>query len=168
MDIQNAINSINWTFSSWDLFVIIVLVAGVFLYNTNLGRDRVFIVLISGYISLALVSKFSLAREVLGIQLDGSFVNSTAVFIGGIILLFFVFLNSSFTSVFDRGPRGSWFQTAVVSFLQIGFMISVIVSFLSPEETAALSNFIKFFFIENQAQFIWLVSPLLAIMIFKR
>ena len=167
MDIQNAINSINWTSSGWDLFVIIAFVAGIFLYNLNLGRDRVFVILISSYISLALVSKLSLTQEALGIQLGDSFADSAIVFAGGILLLFFILSNSVFSSVFDRGPRGSWFQTTVVGFLQIGFVISAAVSFLSPEEAGALSDFMKFFFVENQAQFAWLVSPIIAVMIFR-
>lgn len=168
MDIQNAINSINWTFLSWDLFVIIAFITGVFLYNMNLGKDRVFVILVSSYISLALVSKLSLAQDVLGIHLDNSFTVSVMIFAGGIFFLFFILLNSAFSSVFDRGLRGSWFQTTVIGFLQIGFIISVAVSFLSPEETAVLSDFMKFFFVENHAQFVWLVSPLLAIMLFRR
>ena len=168
MNIQSVVSSINWTSSSWDLFVIIAFAAGIFLYNLNLGRDKVFVVLVSSYISLALVSKISLMQEVLGIQLGGSFENNTMIFAGGILLLFFVLSSSAFSSVFDRGLRGSWFQTTIVGFLQIGFVISVAVSFLSPEETAKLSDFMKSFFADNQSQFIWLISPIIAITVFKK
>ena len=168
MNIQSAINSINWTFSSWDLFVIIILIAGIFLYSLGLGKDKTFVILISSYISLALISKLSLVQEVLGFQLGSSFINNSAIFLGGTLFLFFVLSNSAFTSVFNQGLDRSWFQLSVVSFLQIGFIISVIVSFLTPEETAGLSNFIKSFFANSQSQFIWLISPIIAITIFKK
>lgn len=168
MDIQNAVNSINWTSPSWDLFVIVIFVAGIFLYSLGLGKDKTFVILISSYISLALVSKLSLIQEVLGFQLGGSFINDSAVFLGGTLFLFFVLSNSTFTSVFDQGLDRSWFQMTVMSFLQIGLMVSVIVSFLTPEETAELSDFMKSFFADSQSQFIWLISPIVAITVFKK
>lgn len=168
MDTQSAINTINWTSPSWDLFVIVIFVAGIFLCSLGLGKDKTFVILVSSYISLALVSKLSLIQEILGFQLGGSFVNDSAVFLGGTLFLFFVLSNSAFTSVFDQGLDKAWFQTAVISFLQIGLMISIIVSFLTPEEAAGLSDFMKSFFADNQAQFIWLISPIVAITILKK
>jgi hypothetical protein len=167
MDIQSFINNINWTTPSWDLFIIIIFVAGIFLYGLSLGRDRAFIILISSYISLALLNKSSLIFEVLGIQLDNSFMNNTALFLGGVFVLFFLLSNSAFTSVFDQSPAGTWMQTLIVSFLQIGLVISIVISFLPPEEINALSSFIKSVFVENQAQFFWLLSPLVSMLIFK-
>ncbi len=168
MDIQSTINSINWTSPSWDLFVVVIFVAGIFLYSLGLGKDKTFVILISSYISLALVEKLSLIREVLGFQIGGSFINDSAVFLGGTLFLFFVLSNSAFTSVFDQGPDKSWFQMSVISFLQIGLMISVVVSFLTPEETAGLSDFMKSFFANDQSQFAWLISPIIAITVFKK
>lgn len=168
MDIQSAINGISWTSPSWDLFIIIIIIAGVFLYSLSLGKDKVFVILTSSYISLVLVTKLPLIQEALGIQLGGSFINNAVLFIGGTLFLFFVLSNSAFAFVSDQEPNKSWFQTTALSFLQIGLMISVVVSFLAPEEIAALSDFIKFFFAGNQAQLFWLISPLIAITIFKR
>ncbi len=167
MDIQNIISAIDWTRPSWDLFIVVIITACGFLYSFGLGRDRVFIFLVSSYISLALFSKKSLIFEILGVQADSSFLTSAAFFAGGIFVLFFILSNSAFTSVFNEGPKGTWLQTAIIGFLQIGVVRSVIVSFLPTEETNALSLFIKSFFVDGQAQFFWLVSPFFAMMIFK-
>jgi hypothetical protein len=167
MDIQSVVDNVNWATPSWDLFIMIIFVAGIFLYGLSLGRDRVFVILVSSYISLALLSKSSLIFEVLGVQFDSSFINNTVLFLGGVFILFFLLSNSAFTSVFDQSPSGTWLQTLIVSFLQIGLVISIVTSFLSPEEITTLSPFIKSVFVENQAQFFWLLSPLAAMLIFK-
>lgn len=167
MDIQEIINGINWTTPSWDLFIVIIFLAVIFLYSFGLGRDRVFVLLVSTYLSLALYEKHSLIFGILGVNFDGSFLNSVLLFAGGIFVLFFLLSNSAFTSVFNESPRGTWLQTAAIGFLQIGLAVSIVVSFLSPEEANSLSSFIRSFFSDNQAQFFWLLSPFLAMILFK-
>ncbi len=167
MDIQATINSINWNTLNWDLFVLVVFAVGVLIYSFFWGRDRVFVILISGYISLALLSKAPLIFETFGIQINNSFVNTTAIFIGCLVSSFFVLSYSAFTSVFDRSPTGTALQTVTISFLQIGFIISVIISFLSFEEKNALPLFIKSVFAENQTQSFWLLAPLISIILFR-
>jgi hypothetical protein len=167
MDIIAIINSIDWNTLSWDLFVLIIFAVGILIYCFFLGRDRVFVILISSYISLALLSKAPLVFETFNIQIENSFINSTAIFIGCIVILFFILSHSAFTSVFDRSPIGTLLQTTTISFLQIGFVISVIISFLSPEETNALSLFIRSIFVEGQAQSFWLLAPLISLLLFS-
>lgn len=168
MDILSIINSVDWHTLNWDLFVIIIFIVGVLTYSFFLGRDRVFVILISGYISLALLSKSALIFETFNIQIQlDNFVNTTALFLGYTIVLFFIFSYSAFTSVFDKSPAGTLLQTTTVSFLQIGFFISAIISFLSPEEINTISIFIKSVFVENQMQSFWLLAPLLSILLFR-
>jgi len=167
MDIIATINSINWSTLNWDLFVIIIFFSGVLVYSFFLGRDRVFVILISGYISLALLSKAPLVFETLEIQVNNSFANTTAIFIGCIIVSFFILSYSAFTSVFDRSPTGTALQTITISFLQIGFLISIIISFLSFEETNALPLFVKSVFAEGQTQSFWLLAPLMSVILFR-
>ena len=167
MDIFTKIYCVSWISSNWYSFVIIISVVGVLIYSFFLGRDRVFVILISSYISLALLSKAPLVLEILGIQINNSFINTTAIFLGCIIILFFMLSYSAFTSVFDRSPTGTALQTITISFLQIGFVISIIISFLSFEEMNALPLFTKSVFAENQAQFFWLLAPIISILLFK-
>lgn len=168
MDIQGFINSINWNTPSWDLFIIVIFVAGIFLYTLSLGKNRVLVLLVSSYISLALFSKSYLLFSQIGFNLENSFSNNMMIFIGGILLLFFILSNSVFTSVFEQSSGGTWLQTMTMSFLQIGLMISVSASFLSTEEINILSPFVISVFANNQAQFFWIVSPLAAVLLFKK
>jgi len=166
MNIHNVVNNIDWTAPSMDLFVIVVFIAGIFLYNLTLDRYKVLVILISSYLSLALVNKSSLIFGMIGINIKSSFMTDSIIFLGWILILFFVFLNSVFSSVFDKN-KGSWLQTSIIGFLQIGFLVSVIVSFLPPEEVNSSSSFIKSVFIADQAQFFWLLSPFMVMMLFK-
>lgn len=168
MDIQGFINNINWSAPSWDLFIIIIFVAGIFLYTLSLGKNRVLILLMSSYISLALFGKSSLLFSQIGFNLEDSFSNNITVFIGGILLLFFILSNSIFTSVFEQNSGGAFLQTMILSFLQIGLMIGIAGSFLPPQEASALSPFITSIFINSQAQFFWLISPFAAMLLFKK
>jgi len=169
MDIVAIINSISWNTLNWDLFVIIVFAVGILIFGYFLERDRVFVTLISSYISLALLNKAPIIFETIGvqIQINNSFANTTAVFLGCIIILFFILSYSAFTSVFDRSPNGAVLQTITISFLQVGFIVSVIISFLSPEEISALPLFTKAAFAENQAQSFWLLAPLIVMLLFR-
>jgi hypothetical protein len=168
MDIQGFINSINWNTPSWDLFIAVIFVAGIFLYTLSLGKNRVLVLLVSSYVSLALFSKSSLLFSQIGFNLENSFSNNMMIFIGGILLLFFILSNSIFASVFEQDSGGTWPQTMIMSFLQIGLMISVAGSFLLSQEASELSPFITSVFINNQAQFFWLVSPFVAALLFKK
>ncbi len=168
MDIQNIVSSINWNAPSWDLFIVIIFLGGMFLYSLRLSRDKVFVILLSSYISLAFVGKYALLVETFGIKLNSnSFIVNSAIFLGGMLLLFFIISNSIFVSIFDQGARRLWLQSIVIGFFQLGLVVSVIVSFLPPDEIKNLSIFVKTFFGNNQAQSFWLLSPFAAMIFFR-
>lgn len=167
MDFQNILNGVNFTTPSWDLFVLIVFVVGLFFYMLSLGRDRAFIMLLSTYISLAILGKVVVIQKIVGISLEMNFVNQTAIFLAGIFLIFLVISKSSLTAVFNQGPSGSWFHTLVIGFLQIGLAISIVVAFLPLAEAENLSLFIKSFFVDEIAKFFWLVAPFVVTILVK-
>ncbi len=167
MNIQDVTSSLSGTVSGWDILVAVVFMGGVLFYSLGLGRDRVFIVLISTYISLALFEKSGVIFKTAGFQVRHSFVNDTIIFLAVILFSFFVLSNSVFTSVFDQSPKGTWLQTLTISFLQIGLTISIIVSFFSPEKADTLSFFMKSVFVENGAQSFWLLAPFAAMVLLR-
>lgn len=167
MDLQNIFNSLNLTTPSWDLLVLFVFLVGLFLYVFKLGRDRAFIMLLSTYVSLAIIDKIDIIKGVVGLDFE---INSDSLLICFplfVLLIYWVILKSPLTSVFNRGPAGSWFDTLIIGFLQIGLFFSITVTFLSPEKAEETSLFIRTFFIDNNASFFWLVVPFLAIAFIK-
>jgi hypothetical protein len=167
MDFQNVVHSINLTNPSWDLFVLLAFVVGIGFYLMRGGVGRAFLVLLSSYISFSLVTRLALIEKVLGVNLQNTLTNKTIIFLAGILVIFFILSRSGFFPMFRQSSKKVWFKTLVISFLQIGLVISLIVSFTSIQEAKNLSMFLRYFFATDGAQFFWLVSPLLAIFLFK-
>lgn len=167
MDFLKVISSINLANPSWDVFVLITFAVGVYFYLFRWGKDRAFIALLSTYVAYGFISRLPLIEKTLGTNLDNTFTNKTIIFLGAVFALLWIFTNSSFVSIFSRGSKSAWFPTLVMGFLQIGLIISIVVSFLSPVEAKNLSIFLKSVFVENGAQFFWFVSPFLAIFLLK-
>lgn len=168
MTFQSVFGAIDFTTLNWDLFVLFIFIAGTGAYMFRFGKDKAFIMLLSSYISFALVSRIDLWESVLNISAGDSFFDALLVFIVFTAAVFFILTHSSFTSIFDRGSRKVWFDTLVIGFLQIGLFISMAISFLSPLENSSLSIFLKSVFVEDGSQFFWFTAPLLAIFLLKR
>lgn len=167
MDFTQAIGSISLTNPSWDLFVLVAFLVGIYFYMFRWGKDKAFMALVCSYISLALVGQLPLIKSVTGAGLAETYMNRTVFFLAGILLLSWVFSKSDFASVFTRGLKGARFQILVMSFLLVGFAISSVISFLPPSQAEGLSIFLKAFFVDDTAQFFWLIAPFFAIYFIK-
>lgn len=167
MDSQNIFSGLSLSTPSWDLLILVVFLVGISVYIFKLGRDRAFIMLLSTYLALALVSKIDIIMRGVGLSFDFNFNNQAIAFLLGLFLAFWIISKSSLTSVFNRGPSGSWFHTLVIGFLQIGLSFSIIVAFLSKEEIENMSLFVKSFFIDDMARSFWLVIPFIVIILIR-
>ncbi len=165
MDFAKIFGGISLTNPSWDLFVLLTFLAGIYLYLFRYGKDRAFIVLLASYVSLAFVERLPVIRAATGIALEDTYRNKAIVFIAGIFILSWVILHSDFTSNFRQGSRKAWFETLALSFLQIGFIISVIISFIPAADD--LSIFLRAVFAQDGAQLFWLIAPFFAIFLIK-
>lgn len=167
MDFVSVLGSISLTNPSWDLFVLVAFLAGIYLYVFRYGKDRAFLVLISGYLSLFLVGKLSLVKAVTGLGIEETFNNKAILFLGLVAILSWVLSHSDFMSVFSRSGKKDWFQVLVISFLQIGFLASAVISFVPVTQVGSLSIFLNTFFASAQAQLFWLITPFFAIALIK-
>lgn len=163
MDFAGIFESMNLTRPSWDLLVLITFLVGIYFYLFRYGKGRAFIVLLASYISLALVERLPLVEAATGLDLEDDYRSRAAIFVAGIILFSWMILHSDFISGFRQGSKKAWFETLTLSFLQIGFIISVIVSFVPAAAADDLSIFLKAAFVEDGAQLFWMASPFFAI-----
>ena len=169
MDITNLFSAINWTTPSWDLFIIIFFIVAVFLFGFGMGRNRILITIVSIYMTLALIHYFPFATSgVAEVKFGEGFILKISIFLGTVLALFFLLARSALTSVFSGGGQGSWFQVIIFSFLQVGLLISVILSFLPAEIASELLPITKDIFTSDKAQFAWLLAPILAMIIIGR
>jgi polyferredoxin len=65
----------------------------------------------------------------------------------------------------DDGP---WWQSVIFSFLHVGLILSVVLSFLPSEGVSALSPAIRSVFTGANQQFGWIIAPVLAMLIFGK
>lgn len=170
MDIQNIINSINWTVPSWDLFIVAFFLATIFLYGFALGKDRIIVIMLSIYVTVALIKGIpaSCSDFLASIRIGDSAIGQSGVFLGIVIVLFFLLSRSITTSIFEGGNRGSWGEIIMLSFLQAGLLVSVAASFLPLEVVENFSPFIKSVFIDDTVRAAWLTAPILAVAFFNK
>jgi hypothetical protein len=169
IDFNQLFTSINWTRPTWDLFIIIFFVLASFLYGVSLGRDRIVVILVSIYMSLAVINyaPFVGAYEA-EIAFADLFVFRISAFLGAFVLLFFLLSHSALLKTISASDvAGSWFQVLLFSILHVGLLISVTLSFLPPNALTELSSFTKMVFVDEYARFAWIVLPIFA-MIFTQ
>ncbi len=166
--ITNLFNNINWTAPSWDLFIVIFFIVAAFLYCLSLGRNRILVILISVYIALALVNAFPFSEKVIGqFRLGDTFVLKITLFAGIILILFFLLSRSALSSAMTTRRGGSWFQVLIFSFLHVGLLISLVLSFVPKEFVENLAPFTRKIFTTDTARFLWLLLPIVAMCLLK-
>lgn len=166
---QNFLSSIDWARPTWDMFIVLFFIVAAFLYGLSLGRDRVIVILISVYMALAVVNTapfIGTFKMDLGVDQFFGFRISTFVIV--FILLFFLMSRSALLStVASTDSRGSWWQVLLFSFLHVGLLISITLSFLPPAASAHLAPLTQKVFVEDMGRFVWIIAPIVAMILVK-
>lgn len=160
-DYNSLIHSINFSNPSWDAFIFFFWAIAAVIYSFTAGRGRIISILVAVYMSELLVIQAPFLSATLGDKFG------LAVYLARLITFlvlfgFFFLVLSRFvfkTSVENR-RFGSWFFSLIFAVLQVGFLISVVLSFLPPDVKAHFAPLVKFVFISDLAVFIWLLLPI--------
>ena len=166
-EIAGAVSEVNWAQPTWDLFIILFFVAIVFFYGIMLGRDRVVVILVSIYMALAVVSNVPVIGQLRETVDDGFATHRILAFIGIFALLFFLLSRSAVMRSFNSLGTGSLLQAMIFSFLHVGLLISVTLSFLPPEAIGGLANFTQGMFVSDFGRLFWITTPILGIVALK-
>ena len=162
------------TASGWDLFLILIFLIAVLVYGFFLGRNRMIILLLSSYFSLAIVQVLPWSRLTslgwLGIDQGPSASLQIIIFLAVILFFYFLIPRSVLSSSLRIRKRGeaAWWQLFILSIAQVGLLAMVIISFLPTEALANLSLPVKRIFIGSEAQFVWIALPILAVVLMRR
>lgn len=164
-DIMNVVR----TGGNW-LLILVFLGAGIG-YGIVMGRNRLNLIALGGYFSFLIV-KFLPWKELnfLGIkEAPGSNIQ-IFLFLAIILGMYFFAPHSAFSSVVKvRGRgRGNWWQLATFGILQLGFLASVIVSFLPAKTVIDLGPLFTQFFSNDLSRFLWLFLPIAAMFLLKK
>ncbi len=164
---------VDWSHPSWDLFIILFFVIAAFLYGLSLGRDRIIVILVSIYMSLAVATNAPFLRDV-GFQqsvnekLQSLFVIQISMFLFVFILLFFLLSRSALMKTIGAGDEsGKWWHVFLFSFLHVGLIISIVLSFLPADALNNLSLLTRQIFTSDIGRFVWIVGPILAMIIVR-
>ena len=167
---MRAFQQINWLQPSWDLFIVLFFVIASLLYGISLGRDRIIVILVSIYMSLAIVNYIPFIAEFTAkISVNDAFALRVSVFLGIFILLFFFLSHSALLRTLGHATvQGPLWQVMIFSFLHVGLLISVTLSFFPANLSHVLSPVTQGFFTGNVARAAWVSLPVLAMVVLGR
>ncbi len=166
---KSFVASINWAQPSWDLFIILFFIVAALLYGLSLGRDRVITILISVYMALAVVNFAPFIGNFnADIGVSQFFVVRVSAFVVVFIALFFLMSRSALLATVAKSDAGgSWWQVLLFSFLHVGLLISITLSFLSPSASEHLAPLTQRLFAHENARFFWIVAPIISMILIK-
>jgi len=169
----SLLGAVDWSQPSWDLFIILFFVIAAFLYGLSLGRDRIIVILVSIYMSLAVATNAPFLRDI-GFQeninntLNSLFFVKISMFLFVFILLFFLLSRSALLKTIGTSDdSGRWWHVILFSFLHVGLIISIVLSFLPPDAVNNLSPLMRQIFTSDIGRFIWIVGPILAMIVIR-
>ncbi len=151
---------------SWDIFILLLFIMGVFLYGITMSRDRLLIVLVSMYISMAVIYNVPyLTRRGLGI--GETFSLKVVFFI--FLFVFLLYILSRMPLLYSLGGGGGGVvQIIIFSMLHIGLFISIILSFLPINVLDAFAPITRAVFTSDLGKFFWTILPILTMAMMKK
>lgn len=159
---QTYVANINWGQPTWDLFIVLFFIIAGFLYGLSLGRDRIIVIIISIYMSLAVIN----TPPVAGVVKEFT-AWKMSTFLVVFIVLFFLLSRSALSKTIASDSPGSWWQVILFSVIHVGLLVSITLSFLPPESIEKLSPWTRTLFVHDYARFLWIVAPIILMILLK-
>ncbi len=168
--VNNFISGVDFANPTWDLFIILFFIVSAFIYGMTLGRDRVILILVAIYMGLAVIhaAPFLDTLEPVGYGPNNVFAFRITIFIALFILIFFLLSRSTIlrTLAKSESPGALW-QVIIFSLLHVGLLISITLSFIPEEFHAQLSESTRQWFIGEQAEFFWVIAPIVGMALIR-
>lgn len=162
MEILSLFTQFNWARPTWDVFILLFFVLAAFIYGVSLGRDRIIIILMSIYVGLAITNSTPFIKDLAEQARLNLFAFKASAFLGIFIMLFFMFSRSALLRTLGpNSTSGNWLHVLLFSFLHVGLLTSITLSFLPAEALSFLMPMTRTIFVSEPARFIWMVMPIL-------
>ena len=158
------LSSINWIQPSWDIFIVLFFIVASLIYGVSLGRDRIIVLLVAIYMSLAVVKYVPFITDFhASVSLNDQFALKVSIFLGLFILLFFFLSQSALLKTIGAGAQqGKIWQVVLFSIFHAGLLISVTLSFFPEETMSYLSPLTSQLFVSDAARAAWVIIPVAA------
>jgi len=162
-----AISGLNLNFGPSGLFAVLALIF-LLLFGLSLGRTRALVSLLGIYIAYAILSVFPyLERLQEFVKISPELYITRVVLFLAIYIAVFVILNRSLVKGRLTLKEASFFSVSVISFLQLGLLVTVI-SNIIPVSAFKFSDNLSRYFATNEALFFWFLVPLVVVLFMKR
>ncbi len=148
---------------SWDSFLVLFYIIAVIIYAFFANRERLTVVLISVYSSLALtIGTPIISQWLLTVDRANYFTYRLGIFIGAFLVLYLLFANNMNL----RSEIGhKWWQAFILSCLQVGLLISSILLFLPPDKFE--SSVATYYFTADAPRSFWMLAPIVAMVLLR-
>ncbi len=168
--VRQAWMGMNWLQPTWDVFILLFFVIASLIYGISLGRDRIIAIMVSIYMALAIVNYMPfIAQFNADISVNDTFALRVTVFLGVFILLFFFLSHSAIMRTMGHGAlQGKFWQVMIFSFLHVGLLISVTLSFFPADLAMVLSPLTQAIFLSAIGRAVWVLLPVLAMALLGR
>ena len=141
------------------------------LYGLSLGRTRALISLLGIYIAYAVMSVFPYLD-----RLHESIAISPDLYITriGLFLVIYIFVFVAMNRSLVKGrltlKDASFFSVSVISFLQLGLLITIVTNIIPFGILKISGNFsgVAEYFSTNEALFYWFLAPMIVLLFMKR
>ncbi len=151
---------------TWDLILLFLLIAGGFFYGISFGRARVVANILYTYAAFAVVSALPLDSIISAVKIGELFFAKSGILLA--IFLLLALLVGGRRRRWGFGGSGSWWQTFVLSVLQVGLLMHFMLQFLPKAEIAKLAPLTKTIFADPSLHIWWVLCPLVILIIFRR
>lgn len=166
-DIWFSFLGIDWSTPTWDVVILLFIIISVLVYSFTLGRDRIVALLISTYLALAVVTNLPYMDRISEIINQTSLGSLQLPAFIIVFILLFIFLSRSSLLQGMSSLAGGWWQVILFSLLQVGLLVSIILSFLPENLFNRLSPFTQIVFTGDLGRFCWIVLPILALIFIR-
>lgn len=150
---------------TWDIVLILALIAGGFFYGISSGKARIAATILYTYVAWAIFSAVSFDKFLADFSLPQKFFVQVFIFLIFFFLLAF-FLGSRRKP--GKTPASSWWQVFILSFLQVGFLIHIILTILPDEVISELAPLTRTVFANPELHIWWILAPIGSVIILKK
>jgi len=160
-NVSSYFNQINWANPSWDVFLIVFIMIVAIIYGLSLGRDRLILIFVCLYMSLAITNVAPFFKNLPPLTIDQLFILKSGSFLGLLLILFFLLSRSSLFRTISDTQKHSGGAVIIFSLFHVGLIVSVILSFMPPSYGQYFGPLTKDIFLSGTAQFLWMIVPII-------
>lgn len=151
---------VNW-------IVVLFVVFAILLIGFSLGRSRMLMVLLSVYAAFFIENRFIYFGQVRNyFDSRPDFIIHIGLFAFLFLLIFYILDHSVLKHRLTMG-ESSLFSVFLLSLATVGFLASIVLSYLPPEQRTFLPPQLAGYFTTKTAQFFWAIVPIAAAVFLK-